>query len=59
VKLLPPSVLYQPEIGPAANALLIALAVSVGLLALVYLLWSGRIELTAPAEQQREAEEQS
>jgi hypothetical protein len=59
VKLLPPSVLYQPEMAPAASALLIALAVSVGLLALVYLLWSGRVELTAPAEQQREAEEQS
>lgn len=57
-KLLPPSVLYQPEIGPSRDALLVALAVSVALLAPVYLLWSGRIELTAPAEQQREAEEQ-
>jgi hypothetical protein len=58
-KLLPPSVLYQPELGPSAAALLIALAVSAALLALVYALWSGRIEVTAPAEQQREAEEQS
>jgi hypothetical protein len=57
VKLLPPSVLYQPELGPSANALLVVLAVSVVLLALVYWLWSGRIEVTAPAEQQREAEE--
>jgi hypothetical protein len=39
--------------------LLIALAVSVALLAVVTLLWSGRIVVTAPAEQGREAEEQS
>jgi hypothetical protein len=38
--------------------LLFALAVSIALLVPVYLLWSGRIELSAPAEQQREAEEQ-
>jgi hypothetical protein len=57
-KLLPPSVLYQPDIGPSVPALLIALAVSVALLSLVYALWSGRIDLTAPGEQQREAEEQ-
>lgn len=59
VKLLPPSVLYQPEIGPSRDALLVSFAVSAALLALVYLLWSGRIELNAPREQQREAEEQS
>jgi hypothetical protein len=52
-------VLYQPELGPSANALLVVLAVSVALLGLVYWLWSGRIEVTAPAEQQREAEEHS
>jgi hypothetical protein len=59
VKLLQPSVLYQPELGPSANALLLAFAASAALLVLVYLLWGGRIEMTAPAEQQREAEEQS
>jgi hypothetical protein len=59
VKLLPPSVLYQPELGPSTTALLIALAVSGALLVLVYWLWSGRVELTAPTEQQREAEEQA
>ena len=59
VKLLPPSVLYQPELGPSPSALLVVLAVSVALLALVYWLWSGRIEVTAPVEQQREAEEHS
>jgi hypothetical protein len=57
VKLLPPSVLYQPEPGPSLNALLLALALSAVLLALVYLLWSGRIEWAAPREQQHEAEE--
>jgi hypothetical protein len=59
VKLLPPTVLYQPELGPSTNALLLAFAVSGALLGLVYWLWSGRIELRAPAEQQREAEERS
>ncbi|CAN5267637.1 hypothetical protein BH18ACT14_BH18ACT14_01340 [soil metagenome] len=57
VKLLPPSVLYQPELGPSLDALLIAFALSAVLLALVYLLWAGRIEWDAPPEQQREAEE--
>jgi hypothetical protein len=59
VKLLPPTVLYQPEIGPSREALLIVLAVSAALIVPVYLLWWNRIELTAPAEQQREAEEHS
>ena len=57
VKLLPPSVLYQPELGPSPEALLVTLAVSGVLAALVYVLWLGRIEWHAPAEQQREAEE--
>lgn len=55
-KLLPPSALYQPELGPSWNALLLALALSAALTVLVYVLWSGRIELDAPPEQQREAE---
>jgi hypothetical protein len=58
VKLLQPSVLYQPEIGPSPDALLVTIAVSIALLLPVYVLWSGRIELSAPAEQQHEAEEQ-
>ena len=57
VKLLPPSVLYQPDLGPSREALLVALGVAVALTALVWLLWAGRIELDAPREQQREAEE--
>jgi hypothetical protein len=57
VKILSPEVLYQPELGPSLGALLTALALSVVLLALVFMLWSGRIEWNAPPEQQREAEE--
>jgi hypothetical protein len=57
VKLLPPSVLYQPELAPSRLVLLSALAGSVVLAVPVYVLWSGRINLSAPAEQQREAEE--
>jgi hypothetical protein len=59
VKLLPPSVLYQPELGPSAAALMVTLGVTIALTVLVYLLWSDRIEVKAPAEQQREAEEHS
>jgi hypothetical protein len=57
VKLLPPSVLYQPELGPSASALLVAFVMSAALAVLVYVLWSGRIQVRAPVEQQREAEE--
>ena len=57
VKLLPPSVLYQPELGPSGEALLVALAVSALLLLLVYLLWAGQIKVQAPPEQEHEAEE--
>jgi hypothetical protein len=57
VKLFPPSVLYQPEIGPSLEALLATVALAVALLLLVYWLWSDRIEMEAPREQQREAEE--
>ena len=57
VKSLPPSVLYQPELGPSRTALLWALGASVALVAAVYALWAGRVDWRAPAEQQREAEE--
>jgi hypothetical protein len=59
VKLLPPSVLYQPELGPSAIALLVSLATAVALLVLVYALWSDRIDWEAPREQQLEAEHES
>jgi hypothetical protein len=57
VKSLPPSVLYQPEVGPSAAALLWSAAISAVLVATVAVLWAGRVDWTAPAEQQREAEE--
>jgi hypothetical protein len=57
VKLLPPSVLYQPELGPSLDALLVMLVLSAVLAVVAYFLWSDHIELKAPPEQQREAEE--
>jgi hypothetical protein len=56
VKLMGPSALYRPELGPSLNALLVAAALSAVLLGIVAALWSGRIELDAAPEQQREAE---
>jgi hypothetical protein len=58
-KLLSPNVLYQPEFGPSGTALLVVLAVSAASGAAASLVWSGRIALHAPAEQQREAEAES
>jgi hypothetical protein len=57
VKLLAPSVLYQPEVGPSLNALVLAVVLSAALLTLASLVWAGRIEWHAPREQQREADE--
>jgi hypothetical protein len=57
VKLFPPSVLYQPEIGPSLEALLATVALAVALLVLIFWLWSDRVDMEAPREQQREAEE--
>ena len=54
--LLPPSVLYRPEIGPSPTALVTSLVATAALLGLVWLAWSARVELAAPREQQREAE---
>jgi hypothetical protein len=44
VRLLPPSVLYRPELGPSAALLIAGAVASLALLALVALVWSGRIE---------------
>jgi hypothetical protein len=57
VKLLPPSVLYQPELAPSAGALLLALALAGVLGVLVYAAWAGDVAWAAPREQQREAED--
>ncbi len=56
-KLLAPSVLYRPELGPSPGALLGALALSGLLVILTYVLWFARLDRTAPPAQQREAEE--
>jgi hypothetical protein len=56
-KLLAPSVLYQPEIGPSLTALLVAVVVAGVLAGLVWAVWSDRVAARAPADQQREAEE--
>jgi hypothetical protein len=56
VKLLPPSVLYQPELAPSGESLVLLLVSSVALVVLVYVLWSGRIRIEALPDQQREAE---
>ena len=57
VELFPPGVLYQPELAPSAAVLAVSILLSVALLVVVARLWAGRMELRAPAEQQREAEE--
>ena len=56
-KLLPPSVLYQPELAPSAVALGASIAAAVALTVATYLVWRGRVVREAPAEQQRDAEQ--
>lgn len=57
VKLLPPTALYQPEIGPSLAVLLWVTAVAAVFSVAAWLAWRGRISWRAPREQQREAEE--
>jgi hypothetical protein len=57
-KLLPPSVLYQPAIGPSPAALLLAFVLSAGATVVAYLVWSDRVVIRASREQQHEAEVQ-
>jgi hypothetical protein len=56
-KLLAPSILYQPELAPSVGALLVIVVAAVILGLLTSFLWWGRITITAPREQQREAED--
>jgi phosphatidylglycerophosphate synthase len=58
-KLLPTSVLYQPELGPSPAALVVVVGASLVLAAFAYASWTGRLAASAPLEQQREAEEHS
>ena len=56
-KLLPPSVLFQPELAPSAAALAASIALAAALTVATYLAWRGRVARDAPAEQQRDAEQ--
>ena len=57
VKLMPPSVLYRPEVGPSPAFLWGGLALAALLVLAAWAAWRGRIAWHAPREQQREAEE--
>jgi hypothetical protein len=56
-KLFQPSILYQPEVAPSAQTLLVVLVVALVLAGLAYAVWARRLAITAPREQQREADE--
>jgi hypothetical protein len=56
-KLLSPKILYRPELGPSAVALLVVAAVALALSVATWAAWSGSIAASAPPEQQRDAEE--
>jgi hypothetical protein len=56
VKLLPPSVVFQPELAPSPEAFAITAAITAGLAGLIYVLWNPHIEWQAPPPQQQEAE---
>jgi hypothetical protein len=55
-KLLAPSILYQPALAPSASAFVAVLAGSLLLAVATAAAWAGRMTLTAPVEQQREAD---
>jgi hypothetical protein len=57
VKILPPSSLYHPEIGPSTAFLAgVTLAASASVLGALWV-WRGRISIRAPRKQQQKAEE--
>jgi hypothetical protein len=57
IKLLPPSVMYQPGIAPSTQFLAAMVALACLAFAGALLAWRGRISLRAPREQQIKAEE--
>jgi hypothetical protein len=57
VKVLQPGVLFGPEIRPSATAFMAIVVVTLVSIATAALLWAGRLQWQAPAEQQREAEQ--
>jgi hypothetical protein len=56
-KIFRPSILYQPELAPSPNALLVVVLTSLLLVGLAYATWAGRFAMNAPSVQQREADE--
>ena len=57
VKIFSPGIMFQPEIGPSAQALGWLSVAGLALLGLGFAAWRGRIAWQAPKPQQREAEE--
>jgi ABC-type uncharacterized transport system permease subunit len=57
VQIFSPSVLYQPEMGPSAASLAVTFALAVAVVLAVVLSWRGRMDVRAPADQQRDAEQ--
>jgi len=58
VKLLPPSVLYGSSIAPSTAVLATSAVITAASLGAALWVWRGRIKWHAPAEQQREQEEE-
>lgn len=56
-KLFHPSILYQPEVAPSGQVLLVAGITSLLLTVAAYAAWVSRLVAAAPPEQQREADE--
>ena len=57
IKVLPPSVLYRPELGPSREFLMWSLGAAFAAIVAALVAWWGRFSLRAPLEQQRHAEE--
>lgn len=57
LKALPPSALYQPEMGPSLASLAWSVAIGAGLLGLGLAAWTGKLRWRALPAQQRDAEE--
>ena len=58
VKVLPPSVLYRSAIAPSVAVLATSAVITAASLGAALWVWRGRIAWRAPAEQQREQEEE-
>ncbi len=57
VKVLPPSALYQPEVGPSLSFLIWMLVLAAASVLGTLFVWRGRLARSAPREQQVKAEE--